>query len=447
MAALFATGNRPGLWLGRAALIGAIALAVAGCERELILEGERRDLRAPWGESSTIENREAPISLPAQVENTSWTHRQGGIGTRPQHPALSAAPQLAWSVPIGAGDSRRARLTTDPVVADGRIYTLDAAAQVQATSAAGAVIWARDLTPEFGRRTRASGGALAYGGGRVYVASAFGVLSVLDAATGAEIWTHRFDGPLTGAPLVEGNRVFVAAGDSTLWSFDAATGRVDWTRQGTPSTTIMARGAAPAIGGETVVMPTQAGEIVALRRSNGAVLWAAQVVGRRVGAAYAQISAITGDPVVAGSVVYVANQSGRLSALDMRTGEALWSAREAAYSPVWPVGGSVFLVTDENRLMRLDARSGAAIWAQDLPLYRATRFARNRGAIEPQHGPVLAGGRLWVAAGDGALRGFDPVSGAEVQQIDIPGGAASGPVVAGRTLYVLGRDGALHAYR
>jgi outer membrane protein assembly factor BamB len=436
-----------GRWMGRFAVVAALTLALAGCQRELILEGERVDLRAPWGETGEIENRAAPLSLPAQAVNAAWSHRQGGSGARPQHPALGDQVQLAWSVPIGAGDSRRARLTTDPVMADGRVYTLDAAAQVQATSAAGAVIWSRDLTPDFGRRARASGGALAVADGRLFVASAFGILYALDAASGQIVWSHRFDGPLTGAPMVQGNRVFVAAADSTLWSFDAATGRVDWSRQGTPSLTVMARGAAPAASGETIVMPTQAGELVALRRSNGAVLWNTQVVGRRVGAAYAQISAITGDPVIDGSRVYAANQSGRLVAMDLRNGQTLWSAREAAYSPVWPVGGSVFLVSDENRLMRLDARTGEAIWAQELPLYRAVRWARNRGPIEPQHGPVLAGGRLWVASGDGVLRGFDPVSGATVAQIDIPGGAASGPIVADRTLYVLGRGGVLHAFR
>ena len=60
---------------------------------------------------------------------------------------------------------------------------------------------------------------------------------------------------------------------------------------------------------------------------------------------------------------------------------------------------------------------------------------------------MLAGGRLWVTSSDGALRGFDPVSGAQLVETAVPGGAASGPVVAGRTLYVLGRNGTLNAYR
>lgn len=430
----------------RLAAILGLAGVLAGCERPLILEGERLDLRAPWGETSEIANRAAPISLPAQAVNSGWTHRQGLNGARPQHPALAAAPQLLWSVPIGTGDSRRQRLTTDPVAADGRIFTLDAQARVQATSAAGAEIWSRDLTPEWGQRGTASGGGLAVAGGRLYVASAFALLAALDAATGREIWSLRFDAPLTGAPVVAGDRVFVAAADSTLWSLDAATGRVDWTTAGTDSLVTMVRGAAPAISGDLVVFPTGAGEIKAMRRSNGALIWQSLVTGRRVGAAYASIDAITGDPVVDGNRIYAANQSGRLMALDARTGAAIWTAREAAYSPVWAVGGSVFLVTDENRLMRLDAATGRPIWAQELPLYTTERV-RRRQAIFPQHGPVLGGGRLWVASGDGVLRGFDPVSGERVAEVAIPGGAASGPIIVDRTLYVLGRNGRLHAFR
>lgn len=430
----------------RAAATLALLAAVAGCERLVILEGERLDIRAPWGGGAEVVNRAVPITLPAAQTNADWTHRQGQAGRRPAHPALSAAPQLAWSAAIGDGDTRRERLTTDPVVAGGRIFTLDSRARVQATSTNGEVIWSRDLTPEWGQRSVASGGGLAVDGGRLYVTSAYGFLSALDAATGAEIWTHRFDAPAKGAPMISGGRVYVSVSDSTLWSLDAANGRVQWTLRGSPSLTVMARGPVPAISGDLVLFPTQAGEIEAVRRNSSAVAWNSVVTGRRTGAAYSTISAITGDPVVDGNRVYAANHSGQLVALNVADGSPIWTAREAAYAPVWPVGGSVFLVSDENRLLRLDARSGQPIWAVQLPLYTTDR-PRNRGEIFPQHGPVLAGGRLWVASGDGVLRGYDPVSGALVHDVAIPGGAASGPVVAGGTLYVLARDGRLHAFR
>jgi len=428
-----------------AAILGLMG-ALGACSRDTILEGDRVDIRAPWGGGAQTVNRAQPIALPAQVANAAWSHRQGLNGARPQHPALSAQPQLAWSTPIGQGDARRLRLATDPVAADGRIFTLDADARVQATGTNGAVLWSRDVTPDWARRGSASGGGLAVAGNRLYVASAYGFLAAFDAASGEEIWRQRFDAPLMGAPMVQGERVHVSVGDSSLWSLDAATGRIDWTLAGTESLSMMSRTAAPASVGDLVVFPTQSGELRAVRRSNGASAWATIVAGRRIGAAYANISSVTGDPVVDGNRVYAANQSGRLMAVDARSGAEIWSANEAAYSPVWPVGGSVFLVSDENRVMRLDAASGAPIWAQELPLFTTDR-PRRQAQIFPQYGPVLAGGRLWVASGDGALRGLDPASGAIAAQIEVPGGAASGPIVVNQTLYVLGRNGVLHAYR
>lgn len=432
----------------RALLLGLGATGLlAACNRERPLEGERLDIRAPFGAAPQAPSGARPIALPAPQANANWSHRQGLNGARPAHPALSASPQRIWSVSIGAGDSRRRRLATDPVVAGGVVYTLDAGARVQATSTAGQVLWAVDLTPTDQRSPTASGGGLAVEGGRLFVASAFAFLAALDAATGREIWRAGFAAPLTGAPAVAGERVFVAANDSTLWSLDVATGRIDWTIAGSESITTVARGAAPAVSGDLVILPTKAGELTAVRRANGGIAWTSVVTGRRAGAAYAVVSAITGDPVVDGGRLYAANHQGRLLALDLRTGGTLWAAREAAFAPVWPVGGSVFLVTDENRLMRLDAGDGSAIWSVELPLYQPTRRIRNRSAIFAQHGPVLAGGRLWVASSDGALRAFDPASGAQAAELAVPGGAASGPVVAGGTMYVLGRDGTLTAWR
>jgi len=428
------------------ALMGA-TLVIAGCDRERPLEGERIDLRAPWGGAEPAQvNRTQPISLPGQSANAAWSQRQGTSGARPTHPALGASPQLIWTTPIGEGDSRRTRLTTDPVAADGRIYTLDARARVQATSTAGQALWSRDLTPPRDARSSASGGALAVSGNRVFVASAQAWLAALDATTGQELWRTEFASPLTGAPAVNGDTVYVGALDSTLWGLDVATGRVQWTLPGTPSLSTVTGGSAPAIAGDVVVFPTQAGELTAVRRSNGGRLWTTVAAGRRTGAALGIISALTGDPVADGSRIYAANQSGRVFAIDARTGETIWAVAEGANGPVWPVGGSVFLVSDQNRLMRLDASDGSVIWAQELPLYTTDRPRRRLGVF-PQYGPVLAGGRLWVAAGDGVLRGFDPVSGSVVTQIPVPGGAASAPIVAGGTMYILSRTGQLLAYR
>ncbi len=452
------------------ALSAAAALAACG-PRERLLEGERLDLRAlgtaavgapldgsaevaaaeppeapPRRSPNAPENRALPIALPPVVANAEWTHRNGGPAHRGPHAALSALPQRIWSVPVGAGNSRRGRITADPVVAEGRIFTLDAEATVAAVSPAGQLLWRRDLTPPSDRATEASGGGLAYGAGRLFVTSGFGSLSALDPETGAVLWTQRLDAAATGSPTVAGDRVYLSARDSRAWAIRADTGRIEWQLEATPSPSGMLGGAGPAVTDRLVILPFGSGELVAALREGGARVWGATLAGQRRGRAYATIADISGDPVVDGGVVYVGNQSGRAAALDLASGERIWTATEGAYSPVWPEGGSVFLVSDQAELVRLDAATGERIWGVELPYFDTDRERRRR-AVWAHYGPVLAGGRLWVASGDGLLRAFAPQDGQLVAELALPGGAASAPAVAGGTLYVLGANGQLQAFR
>lgn len=432
----------------RYASIAAVAIVIAGCDREFILEGERFHLRAPFAENAgeVPVNRAEPIALPAQEAHAAWTHRLGTPSHRITHPALGQSLQRVWSASIGAGEDRRHRITAEPVAANGRVYTLDSRATVTATSLAGERLWQRDLTPGGTRGDGASGGGLALADGVLFVTSAYGRLHALDAASGALRWSHRFDAAVKGAPTVVGDRVFVVAADSSAWVLDASDGKVDWQLPGTPSPASMAGGAAPAATGELILFPLPSGELVAARRDTGMEMWRRVIAGQRQGMAYAGLTDITGDPVVSGDTVYVGNQSGRVMALDRRDGSIRWTAREAAYGPVWPVGDALFLMSDRNRLIRLDARTGDLVWAQDLPLFTETR-ERRRAEIFGHYGPVLAGGRLVVASNDGLLRSFDPVSGNMTGSMELPRGAATSPIVVDRTLLVVGRDGMLHAYR
>lgn len=450
-----------------ALLAALVALAACG-QRERPLPGERLDLRALGtpGVSEPLDaaaeggavatgtgrspeapvNRALPIGLPAPRANAEWTHRNGSPTHRLTHPALSPAPQRAWSASIGAGNSRRARITADPVVAGGRVFTLDAMATVAATSTSGAPLWRHDLTPASDRERDASGGALAFGAGRLFVASGFGTLTALDPETGAEIWTQKLDAVATGAPTVVGDLVYLSARDSRAWAIRADNGRIEWQLPGTPTPSVMQGGAGPAVTDRLAIFPFGSGELVAALRQGGIRVWGATVAGQRRGRVYATVSDITGDPVIDGDVLYVGNQSGRVAALRAANGERLWTAREGAYSPVWPEGGSLFLISDQAELVRLDAETGERIWGVELPYFEARRLRRLKD-VAAHFGPVLAGGRVWVASDDGRLRGFDPVSGALVHEAEIPGGAASNPAVAGGVLYVVSGNGQLHAFR
>jgi len=432
----------------------AAALALAACSKEEpILPGERENIRdvlqsearrAQAGETPV--NRAAPVSLPAPVANAAWPQRPGTPATRTAHPALSTAPSLAWSTGIGAGDGRRVRISADPVMAAGRIFTLDAQTQVSAVSTSGEVLWTTQLTPPNDSPDNASGGGLAYGGGRLFVTSGFGTVTALDAEDGAVLWKQDTDAPATAAPSVYEGRVYLVAGDEVAWVLDAGTGRVRWQLSGTPDIHNVLGGPAPAITEKYAIFAFGAGEVQGAFRKGGLRLWDAQVAGERRGVSSARVRDVTGDPLVVGDRVYVGTHSGRMVALSLGSGKRIWTATEGPLNPIWSAGGSLFLVSDRNELVRLSAEDGSRIWGHALPLFTARKPKRQAGIVG-HYGPVLAGGQLVVASADETLRFFDPASGQLTRTVPLPGGAASNPVVADGTLYVVSKKGQLLAFR
>ncbi|WP_373635536.1 PQQ-binding-like beta-propeller repeat protein [Yoonia sp. SS1-5] len=422
---------------------GVALTVLAGCtEEDLILPGERFDLRAQAQEVNQVR----AVSLTSPRANADWTHRNGDADHLIPHPALGSNLQPVFVTAIGEGDSRRARITADPVVAGGVIYTLDARATVSATSTAGQLLWQRNVAPGSDNLSDASGGGLAVSGGQLYVTSAFGAVTALDAASGETRWVQDLDAPALAPPTVRGGLVYVIARDSTAWALEPTNGRVQWQVSGTPSTANFSSGAAPAVNDSIAILPFPSGEIIATFPEGGLRRWSSVISGERLGRAASVITDIGGDPVIEGNRVYVANFGGRVAAFDTFNGDRLWTAGEGAISPVWPAGGSLFLVNDLNQLVRLDASTGQPIWRTSLPTFRGEN-TRRQNRIVAHYGPILAGGRLIVASSDGVIRQFDPRSGGALGDIAIEGGAASHPVVAGQTLYVVSKTGQLHAFR
>ena len=443
--------------VGLMALVAVMALSA--CERELILSGERFPVRASLdaslqneGEAAPVApperpaNQSVPISLPGASSNADWTHRGGSARHASPHGTLSAAPQRVWSANIGAGSSRKNRISASPVVADGRVVTMDSRSLVVATATNGGTIWQADLTPAFDRGGDVSGGGLAIGGGMVFVATGYGELVALNAGSGAVAWRQRLGSPVAGAPAYDGGTVYVATRDGAGWAVDAKNGKTRWTVPGTPGTLSVAGSSAPAISDRTVIFPFASGELVAALKLNGTRVWGAPVTGQRPGRGYQGLTDVTGDPVLIGGTIYAGTAAGRTAAINATSGERLWTAVEGALNPPLVVGGSVFVVNDEARLVRMDATTGEVIWQADMPYFVNEKPKRHK-AITAHYGPVLAGGRVVVVSGDGLVRLFNPSDGTMVATAEIPGGAAAAPALSGGALYVVGSNGQLHAFR
>ena len=439
--------------MSRLALALALVLAVAGCEsynpfgskEEPKLEGERI---AVLLENPDIEPdpliADLDVVLPAPQTNADWPQSGGVPSHVMNHLALADAPKEVWERSIGSGSSSTRRLLASPVVADGVVYTMDSQSEVRAFSAEdGDRLWSVDVSDDQDEEGDLGGG-IAYDKGRLYVATGFAQVIALDAETGDVIWRERAFAPLRSAPTIADGRVFALTIDNRLLALSAEDGRTLWTHTGIAEVAGILGGASPAVFEDTVVVPHSSGEIFALRTDTGRALWSDSLAAVRRADPVSPLADIRSNPVIDGGLVFAVSHSGRMVAIDMRTGGRVWEKQVGGIQAPWVAGDYLYVVTQEGMVLCLAKANGRIRWVRELPRWQDEEA--KEGAIL-WAGPVLAGDRLILAGSQGEALSISPYTGEVLGKLELPDDVLIAPIVANGTVYFLTDDAELVALR
>lgn len=390
---------------------------------------------------------ETPVILPKPWNNPDWPQAGGYPSHAMQHLMLGDNPHKAWSADLGSSASEEEKILAQPVVAEGRIFAVDAETRVSAFDAkSGKRLWRVDLTPRH-EESGAIGGGLAYHAGKLIVATGYGDVLALDPATGASFWYTPLKVPVRGAPTADANRVFVVTFDNQVHALDVERGDELWTYTGITELASFIGGANPAVEGNIVIAPFSSGEVLALRADTGVVAWGEQLV--RNSGRISQIGAlndIDGRPVIDRGRVYAVSQSGRFIAIDLRTGERVWEKVIPSIQTPWVAGDFIYVVTVDAEILCLSRRDGRVKWIRQLRRYEDPDAKTDKGIIN-WYGPVLAGDRLLLASTDERIVTLSPYTGDLLGSLKLSDKASVPPIVADGTVYVVTDDAKLTAFR
>ena len=386
-----------------------------------------------------------PIDMPAQNDVKDWGQAGGSATRNHGNIALSSTPSDAWSVSIGSGSSSDGALTAVPIIVNGKIYTVDAAARVSAYSTQnGDKIWEKRVPEQAPEDATIAGAGLAYDQGRLVVTTSYGFVVQLDASTGKQIWQRNLQAPIRSAPVIADGKIFVTSMNNTVQEMSFSDGSLGWNHAGIQESASFLGAASPSITEDLVIVPYSSGEIFGLRRINGRMAWQENLAStKRVGTLPAMAD-IQGQLVMYDNRVHVISHSGRFVALDMRSGKRVWEADAGSIQTPWFAGDTIYLVTTENQLAALSAQDGHVRWTADLPRYIDPE---NRTEQIAWVGPVLAGGKLWLGNSLGEFNSYNPANGKLITTRSFSSPIYLPPIVAGRTMYVLSDDGRLTAMR
>jgi outer membrane protein assembly factor BamB len=405
-------------------------------DRIAVLQAERKP--------PSISGSQGPVLLPRPEPNSEWPQAGGYPNHDMQHPALAEAPAKLWQTSIGEGSSSAQHVMSMPVVADGRIYAIDSSGEVTCLDAGtGRKAWSVDSKPDDATAPVVSGG-LAFAEGRLFVATGLAQVMALDPANGKQIWVQNQPAPIHAAPTVLDGRVFVVTVENELIALSAVDGHKLWSQTGISNPASLMGGASPAAEGGLVIAPYSSGEIFALRAETGRVAWEDNLTAIRRVDAVSALSDIRGRPVLDRGTVYAASHSGRIVAIDARSGERLWDREIASEHQPWVAGDFLYVLSTDAELFCLTRTDGLVRWSTPLP-----RFEDPEKRKSPIHwaGPVLGGDRLVVTGSNGLAMSISPYTGEVLGKMDLGGKVLLAPILANQTLYFLTDDAVLIAYR
>jgi outer membrane protein assembly factor BamB len=356
--------------------------------------------------------------------------RQEGVAESPV-PDVEGDARLerVWRIRLGQGFSAE-----DPVLElafdSGRIFVADPGGRVRALVAEdGEPVWERRL------ETRLVAG-VGVGEGMVIVANAEGVVDALNADNGDRLWSAQINGDVTARPVIALGRVIIRTADGQIQGLDSANGEQLWRlRRPVPSLSLYGD-SEPLVHGRAMVSGMADGRLVAIDLDSGQVLWEVPVTRAGGRNEIEQMTDIDADPILVGTIMYVAAYQGNLTAMALGSPQVLWSRELSTVHEIGFDEDHIYITDDEGRIHAYNRFSGEPQWQQER--------LRGRGVT----GPVALNEALVVGDYQGFLYLLDPEDGSLIGRMSTRDDAfMTAPVRNGDLVYTLTENGTVTAWR
>ncbi len=333
-----------------------------------------------------------------------------------------------WSRGVGDGQGD-GLYRINPVLVSGNLYVASAEGRVSSVDAeTGRVRWKRDLD-------LALSGGVGHHGNSIFVGASEGLVIRLSADDGSEIWRAPVSGEVLSAPQGDGRFVVAQTYDGKLMGFDYDSGEVRWTyTSDVPVLTLRGTGT-PMIIGDNAVAGFADGKLIAVNLRSGNVAWEARIAIPQGTSEIERIVDIDGSMALQGTELYVASYQGRLAAVDTRSGRRLWQRNVSSVSGVGVGFGNVYVADDDGTVSAF-LRNGQGVRWQNIEL-----------GFRELSRPTPVNSYVAVVDFEGYLHLLSQVDGEIVGRTKVDSdGARADMIASGNRLFVYTNGGKLKAY-
>ena len=329
--------------------------------------------------------------------------------------------RLAWTAKVGAVDFPLDVKVNDGTVAvassDGVVAMLDART--------GAELWRTNVGSQIAAGVGNDGRFTA-------VVTRGNELIALDG--GREIWRQKLPAQGFTAPLVAGGRVFVLAADRSVTAFDGLSGRKLWTQQRPGESLVLRQAGVLLAVGDTLVAGLS-GRLVGINPSSGAVQWESPIASPRGTNDIERLVDLVGRVSRDGDVVCARAFQATVGCANAARGTLLWTKPAFGYTGVHGDDKYVYGVESDGKIMAWRRIDGERAWVSERLRYRSLTA------------PLVVGRSIAVGDDAGLVHLLSREDGSALTRVATDGSAVvAAPVLAVGTLVVVTRSGGVFGF-
>jgi outer membrane protein assembly factor BamB len=355
--------------------------------------------------------------------------------------------EIVWQESVGDGiGDYFSRLS--PAIGYGKIFAADREGTIVALSPeSGDVIWELDVsTPSkksslgnlygvfAGRVPAKVSGGITLANNTLYLGTENGEVFAINQEDGSINWRTKVPSEILSAPATDAGIVVVNTVAGILLGLDAETGEIKWRNESDVPPLTLRGVSAPAAANGGAIVGLATGRLQVSIIDSGLTAWE-QVIAKPAGATELErIVDIDSKPLVFGGTVFVVSYAGSLSAVELRTGQVVWTRDYASFRNVSIAGNRLFVTDNNSNLYAIDRRNGVELWSS------TTLRRRNLTEATPVGEYIVVGDKFgflhWFTQDEGKY-----VSRLKVGYDDEDEGLYAAPVYKDGLLVVQLRDG------
>lgn len=348
--------------------------------------------------------------------------------TAPQPTELGPNPALlavrpVWSAQVGRADFPLSVAVAGDVVllaggATGLVSALDANS--------GALLW------KFSTGAALSAGV---GGDGRFVALVTQDNALVTLENGRELWRVTLLAKVLTAPLVAGDRVFVLAGDRSVLAFDARSGRKLWTEPH-PGDALLLRQAGVLLAVNNTLIVGLGGRLAGINPDSGQTLWSAAIASPRGTNDVERLVDLVAGVARSGDVVCARAFQAAIGCVDSARGRLVWQQNAVGSVGLHGDAAALFGVESDARVRAWHLATGQSLWQTDALRYHHLSA------------PLLLGRSVIVGDEAGRIHFLSRADGSLLARLSSDGSPiVTTPVLAGKTLVVVTQNGAAFGFQ